>query len=113
MSADNFIPLGKKIKICSGALVGGEDGGWNVAGERYPLHHYRLLAALDSVDSADGSPALTWAVLVLTPDAAKGGPGILVDGGPPQEVASLLWATTPPWPLCCLSPAPLPPSCSE
>ena len=57
MSADNFILLGKKIKICSGALVGGEDGGWNVAGERYPLHHYRLLAALDSVDSADGSPA--------------------------------------------------------
>ena len=62
-----------------------------MAGERYPLHHYRLLAALDSADSADGSPARTCAVLVLTPDAAKGGPGILVDGGPPQEVASLLW----------------------
>lgn len=91
MSADSFIPFGKKIKICSGALVAGGDGGWNMAGERYPLHHYRLLASLDSADSADGGPAQTCAVLVLRPDAAKGGPGILVDGGPPQEVASLLW----------------------
>lgn len=32
-----------------------------------------------------------YVVLVLMPDAAKGGPGIFVDGGLPQEVASLLW----------------------
>lgn len=69
----------------------GADGGWNMAGERHPPPHYRLLAALDRADSADGGPAQTCAVLVLTPDAAKGGPGILVDGGPPQEVACLLW----------------------
>lgn len=66
--------------------------GWRGSDVRCPLlHHYRLLVALDSPDSADGGHAQICAVLVLMPDAAKGGPGILVDGGPPQEVASVLW----------------------
>lgn len=92
-------------------------GGWGGAGSgvRCPLiHHYRLLGALDSADYADGGPAQICVVLVLMPDAAKGGPGIFVDGGLPQEVASLLWLdlryTTM---TALLSPAPLPPSCSE
>ena len=87
-----MISLGKKIKIHSGALVVVRGQGWGGSGVQCPLlHHFRLLVALDSPDSEDGGHAQICAVLVLMPDAAKCGPGILVDGGPPQEVASLLW----------------------
>lgn len=74
-SADSFIALGKGTD-CSGALGG--------AGP-LPLHHHRLLAAQDGAGSVDGSHTQIRAVLVLSdhvPDAAEGGPGVLVDGGP-------------------------------
>ena len=50
-----------------------------------PLHRHRLLAAQNGTGSAGGSQAPIRAVLVLldhVPDAAEGGPGVLVDGGP-------------------------------
>lgn len=68
-------------------LWGGEARGSGALGgaARLPLHHHRLLAAQDGAGSADGSHAQIRAVLVLpdhVPDAAEGGPGVLVDGGP-------------------------------
>lgn len=53
------------------------------------------MAALDGVDSAEGCHPRILAVLILVDhvnDAAEGGPGILVDGGPQVGVGGLLLA---------------------
>lgn len=60
-----------------------------------PLHHYGLLAVQDGADSADGGHAQTQVVLVFVDqvsDAAEGGPGFLVDGGPHLKGSWLLLA---------------------
>lgn len=60
---------------CAGALGG-------VGPRALPLH--RLLAEQDGLGSANRRHAGMWAGLVLryrVPDAADGGPGVLVNGG--------------------------------
>ena len=66
------------------------------------LHHHRLLAVQDGAGSADGGHAQIQVVLVLLDhvlDAAEGGLGVLVDGGPhvgsgQLALADLLFITT-------------------
>lgn len=71
---DIFIALEVAAR-CSGALGG--------VGPR-ALPDHRLLAEQDGLGSASGGRAEMWAGLVLgdcVPDAADGGPGVLVNGG--------------------------------
>lgn len=54
-----------------------------------------FLAAQDGADSAEGHHSQILVVLVLIDhvnDAAEGGPGILIDGGPQVRVGGLLSA---------------------